>query len=101
MIAFARRPDPKEPLPAYSFRLQANFRPGPDYLADFRNAARPVTVLVGANDDEMIAAAYAPAIHAVRPDIPVEVLPGLGHMGMTTEAAAVEAVAAALKKEWR
>jgi len=97
VIAFARRPDPKEPVPTYSFRLQVNFRPDPDFRDDFRRASRPIAVLLGSDDDEMAAAAYAPAINPIAPSVPVTVLPGLGHMAMTTAPAAVEAVAAALE----
>lgn len=98
VIAFARRPDPMEPLPTYSFRLQANFRPSPDYRVDLRDAVRPISVLIGAADDEMIAAAYAPAIHAVRPDVAVAVLPSLGHIELTTAPAAIEAITTALNR---
>jgi pimeloyl-ACP methyl ester carboxylesterase len=94
-IAFARRPNTNE-VPTYSLHLQTNFRPHSDFRDDVRNARRPLTVLVGEADDEMIAAAYAPAVHSVNPDFPVRVLPGLGHMAMTTDPAAVEAIVAAL-----
>jgi pimeloyl-ACP methyl ester carboxylesterase len=97
-LAFARRPDTNE-VPTYSFRLQANFRPRSDFRDDVRNSRRPLTVLIGEADDEMIATAYAPAFHAVKPDIPVKVLSGLGHMAMTTDPAAVEAIVAALGQE--
>jgi non-heme chloroperoxidase len=97
VIAFARRPDPQEPVPTYSFRLQSNFRPHQDFRDDFRRASRPIAVLAGADDDEMAATAYAPAINLVAPGVPITVLPGLGHMAMTTAPAAIDAVAAALK----
>jgi pimeloyl-ACP methyl ester carboxylesterase len=48
VVAFARRPDPTESVPTYSFRLQANFRPSPDFRADLQAASRPMTILVGA-----------------------------------------------------
>ncbi len=98
VIAYARRPDPREPLPTYSFRLEANFRPDFDYRADLRQVTRSITVLVGTADDEMIARAYAPAIHAVRPDIEVAVLPGIGHIEITTAPAAIDAIIATLNK---
>ena len=40
----------------------------------------------------MIAAAYAPMLAAVRPDFPVEVVPGIGHIGMTLEPVALAAI---------
>jgi pimeloyl-ACP methyl ester carboxylesterase len=95
-VAFAPRPDPNEPVPTYSFRLQSNFRPGPDYRADLRNVRGTMTVMAGETDDEMIGNAYAPAVHAVRPDIAVHVLPGLSHMPMSYAPAAIAATAEAL-----
>jgi alpha-beta hydrolase superfamily lysophospholipase len=96
VVAYAKRPDPDAPLPTYSWRLSANFRADTDYLGDFRRAGKPVTVIVGAADDEMIADRYEPAITAVRFDVVVTVLPGLGHIDMTAAPAALDAVVAAL-----
>ena len=92
VVAFAKRPDPAQPVPTYSFRLARNFAPDLDFLGDFRRARKPVTLLVGSDDDEMIAAAYAPMLAAVRPDFPVEVVPGIGHIGMTLEPVALAAI---------
>ncbi|HEY8267493.1 MAG TPA: alpha/beta hydrolase [Xanthobacteraceae bacterium] len=65
----------------YSYRLWVNFSPHRDWQGDIRNIRRPAMVLVGANDELFRADQYAPAFKALRPDIPVEVLPNLDHMG--------------------
>jgi len=96
VLAFAKRPDPQEPAPLWSFRLMANFGPGldADAIRDFERARKPVALLVGGDDDEMFADAYAPMLKPARPDIPVEVVPGIGHIGMTFEPAALAAIRA-------
>ena len=93
-VAFARRPDPREPIPIWSFRLAANFGSGFDAIGACQRARKPMALLVGGDDDEMVADAYAPMLNPVRPDIPVEVVPGIGHMGMTIEPAALAAIRA-------
>ena len=99
IVAFARRPDPAQPVPTYSFRLALNFAPHLDYLGDFRNAKKPIAVLVGATDDEMVADAYAPLLRSVRPNLPAEVIPGVGHLGMTIDPPALAAVRAAFERQ--
>lgn len=99
IVAFARRPDPKEPIPTYSFRLALNFAPHLDYLSDLRHAHKPVTLLVGAADDEMHADQYAPLMQSVRPDIPVEVIPDIGHIALTMEPRALDAIRAAFLED--
>ncbi len=99
IVAFARRPDAREPVPTYSFRLALNFAPHLDYLDDFRRARKPIALLVGSADDEMIAAAYAPLLKPVRPDVTVQVIPGVGHIGMTVDPAALAAIRAVFERQ--
>ena len=68
----------------YSFRLWANFAPHRDWQGDIRNIRRPAMVLVGANDELFRADQYAPVFKALRQDIPVELVPNLDHMEITT-----------------
>jgi non-heme chloroperoxidase len=92
IVAFARRPDPSEPVPTYSFRLNFSFAAHRDFRDDFRQVHEPMALLVGGDDDEMIADAYAPLLRPLRDDIPVQVIPGIGHIGVTTEPAALAAI---------
>jgi pimeloyl-ACP methyl ester carboxylesterase len=83
VISFAVAPQDLNPTrtASYSFRLWVNFAPHRDWQADLRGIRRPAMVLVGANDELFVADRFRPAIQTERSDIPVEVLPGLDHMG--------------------
>ena len=94
VIAYA-----KQPVATYSWRLAANFRADYDYLGDFARAKKPMTVIVGGADDEMIADHYEPAIAPVRFDVIVKVLPGLGHIDMISAPAALDTIVKAATSE--
>jgi alpha-beta hydrolase superfamily lysophospholipase len=97
VLAFAINPDRASVLTAtYSFRLMRAFGTG-DYVADFKNAAVPMLVLVGEKDELFDAGRFAPAVHAIRPDVPVTVVPDVNHIEMTTDPRAIPAIAAALR----
>jgi hypothetical protein len=55
-------------------------------------------VLVGADDELFYADRFEPLIHSVRTDIPVTIVPGVGHTGIIIRPAATEMVIAALGK---
>ena len=94
-LAFAVAPEQADLLTArYSFRLMRAFGTN-DYAADLRNAASPIAVLVGEKDELFDASLFAPTVHAVRPDVPVTVVPGLNHIEMTTDPRAAPAIVAA------
>ncbi|HKW55085.1 MAG TPA: alpha/beta fold hydrolase [Stellaceae bacterium] len=99
IVAFARRPDPSEPVPTYSFRLAFSFSAHRDFRDDFRHVRQPMALLVGGDDDEMFADAYAPLLQPMRSDIPVQVIPGVGHIGVTSEPAALAAIRAVFREE--
>jgi pimeloyl-ACP methyl ester carboxylesterase len=97
VIAFAIDPARASLLTgAYSFRLLQGFGTS-DYAADLKNARAPLRILVGAKDELFAADLFAPTVHAIRPDFPVTVLPGLNHIGMITDPRAIPAIAAALR----
>ena len=88
-LAFAIAPgNPGGLTGVYSFLLMQGFGTN-DYAADLRNAASPITVLVGGEDELFLAGRFAPTVHAVRADVPVVVVPDLGHIQMTTDPRAV------------
>ena len=96
-LAFAIAPgNPGGLTGIYSFLLMQAFGTN-DYAADLRNVAAPISVLVGANDELFLADQFAPTIHAVRADVPVVIVPDLGHIQMTTDPRAVPAIVAAVK----
>jgi non-heme chloroperoxidase len=81
---------------AYSFALFREFASS-DYAKDFTRIGKPAAVLIGSDDELFHAAGLSKAVQSVRPDIPVEIIPSLSHIQMTTDpagqAAAVRAVA--------
>ena len=87
VIAFA-----KDPVPTYSYRLMLSFAPHRDFRDDFHQVRKPMALLVGSDDDEMIADAYAPMLRSLRPDIAVQVIPGIGHIALTSDAPALAAI---------
>jgi pimeloyl-ACP methyl ester carboxylesterase len=96
-LAFGIAPgNPAKLTGVYSLRLMLAFGTT-DYAADLRNAPSPITVLVGAKDELFAADLFAPTIHAVRPEVPVVIVPELGHIQMTTDPRAVPAIVAAIR----
>lgn len=96
-LAFGIAPgNPADLTGVYSFRLMRAFGTR-DYAADLRAAPAPLAVLVGEKDELFAADLFAPTIHAVRPDVLVTVVPGLGHIEMTTDPRAVPAIVAAVR----
>ena len=97
VIAFAINPARASILAGtYSFRLLNAFGTS-DYAADLKNARAPLQILAGARDELFKPEMFAPTAHAIRPGIPVAVLAGIDHIGMTTDPRAVPAIAAALQ----
>jgi pimeloyl-ACP methyl ester carboxylesterase len=97
VLAFAIDPKRADILTDHcSWLLTRDFATN-DYAADLRNASCPIAVLVGEKDELFDAEKFAPTIAAVRIDIPVTVIPGLGHIEITTDPRAVPAIAAAVR----
>jgi alpha-beta hydrolase superfamily lysophospholipase len=80
----------------YSFLLMRAFGTN-DYAADLRNARNPLAVVVGGEDELFYADKFAPTVDAVRPGIPVTIVPGLSHTGLTTDPSAVPAILATVQ----
>lgn len=98
VLAFAVPPDLRTVLtPTYSYRLWRNFAPHDDYLGDIARCPKPMQVLVGGADELFHADRFAPLFQSVRADVPVTVVPGPGHIAMTTTPAGVAAITAAAK----
>ncbi len=98
VAAFALDARDRELLtPAYSYPLAVNFRPDDDFRAAARRADRPMEVLVGSDDEVFRQERFGPELDASGRRVPVTVIPGVGHIGLTVDPAgtraAVEAVA--------
>jgi pimeloyl-ACP methyl ester carboxylesterase len=97
VLAFALPPEAAaKTTPTYSYRLQMNFRPHENYLADVRAITRPTRVLVGAADELFVAERYAPLLEPQQRLLRVDVLPGVTHIGIVLDAPALQAVIAAV-----
>jgi pimeloyl-ACP methyl ester carboxylesterase len=75
--------------------MQQNFGAHDDYLADIRRSARPVRVFVGGADELLDAEKLRVEFQSQRSDVPVFILPGLGHSDMLTRPDAIRVVVAA------
>jgi pimeloyl-ACP methyl ester carboxylesterase len=83
----------------YDFNLATNFRPRSDYKKDIQNIQRPLRIVAG-TDDELFDASrfgstFAEAGHAV----PVTLVPGVNHMGLTLDPRALAEVVKAVNLE--
>jgi len=97
VIAYAIDPQTAEHQTArYSYRLLRNFSPLYDYRSNIVNAKQPMTVLVGENDELFFASAYQPLFTDTRPHTKVLVVPGAGHITLTTESSGISAIAKAI-----
>jgi non-heme chloroperoxidase len=98
IIAFAVDPHASVPMdPTYSYRMQKNFTAPEDAIAQLSAVKQPLAVLVGSEDELLYADRFAPLINRERPDVPVILVPGVGHMEMVTDPKALAALASAIR----
>jgi alpha-beta hydrolase superfamily lysophospholipase len=81
--------------PSYDFTLVTAFRPRNDYQADIRNAPPRLRVVAGRDDELFDATRFAEVFAAAGKPVPVTLVDGVNHMGLTLDARAVQAVAKA------
>jgi len=89
----------------WSYRMVNNFGPHGEtslvpgaYRHDAERAPGPVSVLAGDHDESFYANRYAAAFAGVTPRVSVQILPGVGHMGLVSDPSAVPSVIAAIQK---
>jgi alpha-beta hydrolase superfamily lysophospholipase len=98
VVAFAV--DPSAPVRlalTYSFVMQRNFSAPNDDLARFGGVGAPVALLIGAQDEIFYADRYSPLLGPLRPATTFQVVPGVDHMGLITQPAAIAAIVATLR----
>jgi non-heme chloroperoxidase len=83
--------------PTYSYALATNYRPQRDWRASIRSARQPMQLLAGRDDEAFFTERYAALFQAEGKDMPVTLLPGIGHVGLTLQPQAVQAVVAAVQ----
>jgi alpha-beta hydrolase superfamily lysophospholipase len=97
VLAFAVPVDSERFTARYSTRLLENFSPHQDYLADIRSIHKPTVVLVGTNDEFILAERVEPVFHGQRKDVAITILPGLNHLDLVTNPEAMRAITAAMR----
>jgi hypothetical protein len=75
-----------------------NFRPHNDYKADIFSANLPMEVLVGEDDDQFYADRFAGEFSSSSRQVPVTIVPGIGHMGLTLTPASIEVAVKAIAR---
>ena len=76
----------------YSFRLEENFQPHVDYRADIRAIKKPAQLFVGSEDELYLPGKFQEVFYGVRRDIPVTIVPRMGHSDMITKPEAIAVV---------
>lgn len=82
----------------YSFRMQQNFQPHDDYMADIRQTSKPMEVLVGSDDQLFLPDQFAKVFDSQGKNIPVVIVPGMGHADMITKPEAIRALVNAVRQ---
>jgi non-heme chloroperoxidase len=75
----------------YSLRMLSDLTPG-DYKQSIAALHVPTTVMIGDADEFSVAAEVARAFQGHRPEIPVTILPGMRHLDLITQPAALAAI---------
>ncbi|MFL5261945.1 MAG: hypothetical protein ACJ79L_06020, partial [Anaeromyxobacteraceae bacterium] len=78
--------------PSYSFALAASFQPHADWRGDIRAARQPMEVVVGTEDELFRADRFGEAFAGAGTKVPVTLVPGVGHIGLTLSEAGVGGV---------
>jgi pimeloyl-ACP methyl ester carboxylesterase len=84
--------------PAYSFNLAQNYRPERDYQATIRAVAQPLRIIAGQDDDVFHTDRLEAVFKAAGRDVPVELVPGVNHIGLTLDPKALHAAIEAVKQ---
>lgn len=92
VIKFALDEEARKSLtPEYSFALATNFRPQRDFLQNIRAIDQLCALVVGAHDEAFHPDRFTEVFHASGKSIPVTIVPGIGHIQLTLDPAAIAA----------
>jgi non-heme chloroperoxidase len=92
IVAFATSPHAPDLTSVYSFRLAVDFGAPRDYLAALSRSTKPAALLVGGSDELFYPEQFAPLFKPARPDLPITIVPGVDHIGMTVSPDGIAAV---------
>jgi non-heme chloroperoxidase len=90
-IVFAIPPGNENLTGVYSFRLAMNLGSS-DYFGALQRVTKPMALIAGSSDDQFYADRYAAALQPAKPDLTVELVPGLDHVDMLMKPAALAAL---------
>lgn len=82
--------------PEYSFNLAENYRPQADYEEVIKGIQQPTQVLVGAQDEMFYPAQFVEVFGVTEKVVPVTLVEGANHVGLTLMPPAITAVIAAM-----
>lgn len=85
VLAFPVPTDIEATTATYSFRMEENFQPRSNYKTDIKAIKKPAQVFVGGEDELFLPEKFAEVFNKVRRDIPVTIVPGMGHSDMITK----------------
>jgi len=83
---------------SYSYTLATNFRPRNDYMGDIRNLHQPLRIVAGRDDELFDAARYAGVFAEAGHPVPITLVDGVKHIGLTLDAAATAAIVDAARQ---
>jgi len=93
VLAMATSPKAPNMTSVYSYRLLVGLgAPQWDYLAALARNTKPVALLVGASDEVFFPDRFAPLFKPARPDLPITIVPDVGHVGMIVTPEGIVAV---------
>ena len=97
VVSYALNDSARESLtPEYSFNLAQNYRPEPNYLATIGRLGKPTQVLVGEQDEMFYPDQFAEVFRSANQHVPVTVVDGANHIGLTLMPAALDAITQAM-----
>jgi len=76
---------------SYSYRMMTGFAPR-DYRLDLETLCEPTLVIVGTDDEAFYADRFVPVFSELAPQVRVELLPGVGHLGLASSPATRDVV---------
>ncbi|RQP24914.1 alpha/beta hydrolase [Piscinibacter terrae] len=78
--------------PEYDYNLVMNFRPEFDYEANIRHVQRPCAIIAGSADEAFFTDKLEGIVRGAGQQWPVVLLPGLGHIPLTLDPSALQAI---------